>query len=269
MTRKKLPCALTIAGSDSGGGAGIQADLKTFAALGVHGASAITCLTAQNPKEVLSVHAAPPKMVQDQIAAVLSELPPAAIKTGMLYSAAIIEAVAESLRATKVALIVDPVMISTSGAELLNPDAVAAMREYLFPRAELVTPNLSELEFLLRTKIKTPEELRSAARELYAQCRCAVLAKGGHLRGREAIDFFFDGRKELILQAPRISGVSTHGTGCTYSAAITAYRARGCSLQSAVTSAKEFITKAISHSYRCGGHHVLGILIKGVRTEVA
>ena len=260
MTRKKLPCALTIAGSDSGGGAGIQADLKTFAALRVHGTSAVTCLTAQNPEHVLSVHPAPPEIVRDQIRAVLAELSPAAIKTGMLYSARIIKSVLEALRLTDVPLIVDPVMISTSGAQLLRRDAVTAMREELFPRAELVTPNLSELEFLLRTKIKTPEELRSAARELYAQYQCPVLAKGGHLRGREALDFFFDGRDELMLQSPRIAGVSTHGTGCTYSAAITAYRARGYALAKAVAAAKDFISQTISRSYRCGSHDVLGII---------
>jgi hydroxymethylpyrimidine/phosphomethylpyrimidine kinase len=179
----------------------------------------------------------------------------------MLYSASIIEAVVEALTATKIPLIVDPVMISTSGAKLLQPDAVAMLREDLFPRAELVTPNLSELEFLLSAKIKSPEDLRSAARELYAQYRCPVLAKGGHLRGREALDFFFDGKKELMLQSPRISGVSTHGTGCTYSAAITAYRARGYPLARAVIAAKGFITEAISRSYRCGRYDVLGIIL--------
>jgi hydroxymethylpyrimidine/phosphomethylpyrimidine kinase len=259
MKRKKLPCALTIAGSDSGGGAGIQADLKTFLALGVHGTSAITCLTAQNPKEVVSVHAAPPEIVRDQISALVSELPPAAIKTGMLYSAPIIKAVVQSLRWTDAPLVVDPVMISTSGAQLLRPDALALMRDELFRRAELVTPNISELEFLLHLKISTPEELRSAAREFYAQYRRPVLAKGGHLRGREALDFFFDGRNELMLQAPRIRGVSTHGTGCAYSAAITAYRARGYSLTKAITEAKDFISNSIARSYTCAQHDVLAL----------
>jgi hydroxymethylpyrimidine kinase/phosphomethylpyrimidine kinase len=259
MSRKRLSCALTIAGSDSGGGAGIQADLKTFAALGVHGTSAITCLTAQNPKQVLRVEAASPEIVRDQIRAVLAELPPAAIKTGMLYSVEIIEAVADLLKSTKAPLIIDPVMISTSGAELLKPEAVAALRENLFPRAELITPNRSELEFLLETEIKTPEQLRSAARGFYAQYRSPVLAKGGHLSGREAIDFFCDGQNELMLSAPRISGVSTHGTGCAYSAAITAYRARGFALVKAVTAAKQFIFEAIARSDRCGRHFVLGI----------
>jgi hydroxymethylpyrimidine kinase/phosphomethylpyrimidine kinase len=259
MKRKKLPCALTIAGSDSGGGAGIQADLKTFAALGIHGTSAITTLTAQNPKEVLNVHPAPPEIVRDQIRAVLSELPPAAIKTGMLYSAPIIKAVLEALRSSDIPLVVDPVMISTSGAQLLKPDGLALLQAELFPRAELVTPNLSELEFLLRVKIRTLEELRSAAREFHERYHCSVLAKGGHLPGREACDFFFDGRKELMFQAPRIAGISTHGTGCAYSAAITACRARGYSLTKAITAAKGFISNAIARSYVCGRHNVLGL----------
>jgi hydroxymethylpyrimidine/phosphomethylpyrimidine kinase len=259
MTRKKISCALTIAGSDSGGGAGIQADLKTFAALGVHGTSAITCLTAQNPKEVIAVEAASPEIVRDQIRAVLAELPPAAIKTGMLFSTEIINAVIAALKWTDAPLILDPVMVSTSGAKLLRPEAVAALRENLFPRAELITPNLAEMEFLLNAKIKTPEQLRSAARAFYAQYRVPVLAKGGHLRAREAIDFFFDGKNELMLSAPRISGVSTHGTGCTYSAAIAAYCARGLTLIKAVAAAKEVISRAIARSYLCGSHFVLSI----------
>jgi hydroxymethylpyrimidine/phosphomethylpyrimidine kinase len=198
-------------------------------------------------------------MVRDQIRAVLSELAPAAIKTGMLHSVEIIEAVVDALKSTGAPLIVDPVMVSTSGAELLQPEAAAVLRENLFPRAELITPNLSELEFLLHAKIKTPEELRSAARAFYAQYRIPVLAKGGHLRGREAIDFFFDGQNELMLSALRISGVSTHGTGCTYSAAITAFRARGFALVKSVIAAKNFISQAIKRGYRCGRHFVLGI----------
>jgi hydroxymethylpyrimidine kinase/phosphomethylpyrimidine kinase len=261
MKRKELPSALTIAGSDSGGGAGIQADLKTFAALGIHGTSAITCLTAQNPKQVLGVHAAPPEIVRDQISAVLSELPPAAIKTGMLYSAQIIKAVVEALRSSDAPLVVDPVMLSTCGAQLLKPDAVALMQSELFSRAELVSPNLSELEFLLQIKISTAEQLRTAARGFYAQYRCAVLAKGGHLRGGEALDFFYDGRNELMFRAPRTKGISTHGTGCAYSAAITAYRARGYSLIKAITAAKRFISSAIARSYACARHHALGIIV--------
>jgi hydroxymethylpyrimidine kinase/phosphomethylpyrimidine kinase len=255
--RRKIPCALTIAGSDSGGGAGIQADLKTFAALGVHGTSALTCITAQNPKAVLSVSAVPVGIVCNQIKAVLAELPPRAIKTGMLYSAEIIRGVAKALGQTEVPLIVDPVMISTSGAQLLQSDAVAALQEEIFPRAALLTPNLAELEFLLRARIATPEQLRSAARELYAQCGCAVLAKGGHLRSRQAIDFYFDGRTELMLEAPRVAGVATHGTGCTYSAAITAYLCLGRTLTAAVLGAKEFISNAIAKSDKCGRHFVL------------
>jgi hydroxymethylpyrimidine kinase/phosphomethylpyrimidine kinase len=255
--RRKVPSALTIAGSDSGGGAGIQADLKTFVALGVHGTSAVTCITAQNPKTVLSIHAVPVGIVCDQIKAVLTEFPPQAVKTGMLYSAEIIRGVAKALARTPVPLVVDPVMISTSGTELLKGDAVAALREELFPRAALLTPNVPELKFLLRARITTPEELRSAARALYAQCRCAVLAKGGHLRSRQAIDFYFDGSIELMLEAPRVAGIATHGTGCTYSAAITAHLALGRKLPDAVTAAKELISMAIAQSDKCGRHFVL------------
>ena len=257
--RRKLPCALTIAGSDSGGGAGIQADLKTFAAHGVHGTSAITCVTAQNPKAVLSVQALPVAIIRDQIRAVLEELPPRAIKTGMLYSAEIIRIVAGALRSTDAPLVLDPVMISTSGTALLKKEAVEVLREELFPRAALLTPNVPEIESLLHAAVTTPEELRSAARELYAQCRCAVLAKGGHLRARQAIDFFFDGRTELMLETPRVAGVSTHGTGCTYSAAITAELALGIPMAAAVLAAKEFIVNAIVNSYKCGRHFSLRI----------
>ena len=257
MPRRKLPSALTIAGSDSGGGAGIQADLKTFAALRVHGTCAITCITAQNPKTVLSVQPTPVETVRDQIKAVFSELPPRAIKTGMLFSAAIIQCVVESIRSRKVPLIVDPVMISTSGARLLRPDAISALEQDLLPIANLATPNLSELEFLLQTRITTPEQLRSAAREFYARYDCAVLAKGGHLRGPEVVDFYFDGRNELMLAAPRVTGISTHGTGCTYSAAITAYCALGRPMQEAVIAARQFIARAIAAIYRSGRHFVL------------
>jgi len=257
MSRRKLPSALTIAGSDSGGGAGIQADLKTFAALGVHGTCAITCITAQNPKAVLSVQPTPVQIVRDQITSVFEELPPSSIKIRMLFSAEIIECVVEALQSRKAPLIVDPVMISSSGTQLVQPDAVSALQQNLLPIADLATPNLSELEFLLQTRIATPEQLRSAAREFYARYRCAVLAKGGHLRGREALDFYFDGQTELMLSAPRVTGVSTHGTGCTYSAAIAGYCALGRSVQESVVAAKEFISNAIAGSYKCGRHFVL------------
>jgi len=257
---KSLPVALTIAGSDSGGGAGIQADLKTFAALGVHGTSAIACLTAQNPKRVLAVEPCSPKMLRRQLAAVFAELKPAAIKTGMLYSAGNIAAVASFLRNTKnLKLVVDPVMVSTSGARLLQPAAEKALREKLLPLAALITPNLDEAEILAEQKLRSPEDLRTAARKIVARYGGAALVKGGHLKNsREAIDIFFDGHTELLLSAPFVKGVSTHGTGCTYSAAICAALALGHALPHAVEIGKNFITAAISNSYRIGNQFALG-----------
>jgi hydroxymethylpyrimidine/phosphomethylpyrimidine kinase len=254
-----LPLALTIAGSDSGGGAGIQADLKTFAALGVHGTSAITCLTAQNPAGVIGIQAATPAIVRAQLEAVFAELPPAAVKTGMLFSTAIVRVVAEFMRAGKrPPLVVDPVMVATSGAVLLKPAAIRALTEELLPLATLLTPNLHEAELLLGRKLVSVEDLRSAAAELHARFGCAVLAKGGHLPGlREAVDIFRDDREELLLAAPFVRGVGTHGTGCTYSAAVTAGLARGLSLRAAVIESKEFITRAIAGSRRVGRHWVL------------
>ncbi len=257
--RKKLPIALTVAGSDSGGGAGIQADLKTFAALGVHGTSAITCLTAQNPRGVRGVLATTPANLRQQIEAVFEELPPAAVKTGMLFSAKLIEVVvAHFQKRRRPPLVVDPVMVATSGARLLEPAAMRALTKRLLPLATLVTPNLDEAQLLLDLPIRDEEDLRTAARRLHEEYGCAALVKGGHLRGaREAVDIFFDGEEELMLSAPFVRGVSTHGTGCTYSAAITALLARGCSLPEAVTQAKEFITGAIAESVHAGRHPVL------------
>lgn len=254
-SRDNIPCVLTIAGSDSGGGAGIQADLKTFAAIGVHGASAITCITAQNPRAVRSVQAAKPGIVRDQICAVMDELPPEVIKTGMLYSAEIIEVVREMAAGTR--LVLDPVMISTSGALLLKKSAVRALKE-LMESALVVTPNLQEAEFLLGRKLESPEDLRSAAREIHETLGCAALMKGGHLRGiNVAIDFLYDGRAEWMFESAYVRGVSTHGTGCTYSAAIAAHLAKGLVLEKAVAAAKEFISNAIARSYKTGGHFVL------------
>ena len=264
--RRQWPVALTIAGSDSGGGAGIQADLKTFAALGVHGTSAIACLTAQNPRRILGVEPCSPKMLRQQIEAVFEELPPVAVKTGMLFSVENISVVAKFFRNSKLnikglKLIIDPVMVSTSGARLLEPAAEKVMREKLLPLATLVTPNLDEAEILAEQKIRSPEQMRAAAREIYSLFGCAVLLKGGHMKNsREALDVFFDGETELILSAPFVRGVSTHGTGCTYSAAICAALALGHDLPAAVEIGKNFITEAISASYRIGKHFALGQL---------
>jgi len=256
--RKQLPVALTIAGSDSGGGAGIQADLKTFAALDVHGTSAIACLTAQNPKGVLGIEPCSPKMLRQQIEAVFEELKPAAVKTGMLFAAENIRLVARFFENQKCPIIVDPVMISTSGARLLQPSAEKLLREKLLPLATLVTPNLDEAEILAEQKISSPEDLRSAAREIHSRFGCAVLAKGGHLKNSaEAADIFFDGETELLLSAPFVKGVATHGTGCTYSAAICAALALGHDLPRAVEIGKQFVTTAISRSYKIGNHFAL------------
>jgi hydroxymethylpyrimidine/phosphomethylpyrimidine kinase len=255
-----MPCALTVAGSDSGGGAGIQADLKTFAALAVHGASVITCLTAQNPKMVSAVEPASARIIEEQLLAVFDELPPRAIKTGMLFSPEIIEVIAKFLgsQRRRPPLIIDPVMVATSGTLLLRDDAITALKTRLLPLADLMTPNVLEAESLTGLQIREPEDLRVAARRLREQFRCAVLLKGGHLRNiNSAMDIFFDGKTELLLSAPFVRGVSTHGTGCTYSAAIAAFCARGKSLAEAVRLAKDYITRTIANSARVGRHHVL------------
>jgi hydroxymethylpyrimidine/phosphomethylpyrimidine kinase len=255
----RWPIAATIAGSDSGGGAGIQADLKTFFALKVHGVSAITALTAQNPKGVFGVHPVPRRFVEMQLEAIWNELPPVAAKTGMLYSKKVVKAVADfcGQHALK-NLVVDPVMVSTSGARLLSMDAVRAYKNRLFPLAKLITPNVEEAEVLLKKKIVEPEDLRSAARLLHGEFGTAVLLKGGHLKGvKQAIDIFFDGKNEILLEAPFVSGISTHGTGCTYSALITGFLAHGKSLVDSVIASKPLITQAIRNSVKAGRHDVL------------
>jgi hydroxymethylpyrimidine/phosphomethylpyrimidine kinase len=260
-----LPIALTIAGSDSGGGAGIQADLKTFAALGVHGTSAITCITAQNPRRVMGIQACSSAMVRRQIEAVFAELRPAAVKTGMLYSEEIIRTIAKFFeRSPRPSLIVDPVMISTSSARLLKSSAIRILENKLLPLATLVTPNLSEAEVLVGDRLSSVEDLRSAAREIYKRFGCAALVKGGHLKDvKEAADVFYDGDQELLLTAPFIRGIRTHGTGCTYSAAIAGYVARAHSLLEAVSKAKEFVTQAIAQSEKAAHHSILNNFWEG------
>ncbi len=257
----RIPAALTIAGSDSGGGAGIQADLKTFAALGVHGASAITCVTAQNPDTLLKIEPVSPKALSRQIEAVLASFPIRAIKTGMLYSKRLIQAVAASLEGNigrKRPLVVDPVMVSASGSRLLRKDALATIQARLFPMATLLTPNLAEAACLLGKELFEPEDLRMAARDLRKMFGVAVLVKGGHLpRATEAIDIYYDGKTELLLRAPFVKGVKTHGTGCAYSAAIAGYLALGCDLPRAVQFGKEYITQAIAQAQWSGRHLVL------------
>jgi len=260
---KQIPVALTIAGSDSGGGAGIQADLKTFAALGVHGASAITCLTAQNPKRVLRIEPVSPEMLRRQIIAIFEELPPAATKTGMLFTAENVRGVAEFFRTLpsrqRGLLIVDPVLVSTSGTRLLEPKGLKILKEKLLPLATLVTPNLSEAEILSGQKISTVAQMDAAAQKIHSRFGCAVLVKGGHLRNSKmATDLFFDGKNKFALSAPFVKRVKTHGTGCVYSAAICAALAQGKDLPQAVHLGKKFVTRAIEGSHRVGSSWGLG-----------
>jgi hydroxymethylpyrimidine/phosphomethylpyrimidine kinase len=247
--------ALTIAGSDSGGGAGIQADLKTFAAHGVHGTSAITAVTAQNSVAVVDYVALEPAMVGKQIEAVATDMPVAAVKTGMLANRAIIEAVAGAVERLRLpGPVVDPVMVAKGGDRLLAPDAERAYVERLFPLALLVTPNLMEAGALLGRRVETLEQMRDAARELMSLGPRAALVKGGHLKG-DAIDVLCDEEGLLELAAPRIDTANTHGTGCTYSAAIAARLALGASLRDAVRGAKDYVTEAIRRSYSVGHGH--------------
>jgi len=244
--------ALTIAGSDSGGGAGIQADLRTFAAHGLHGTSAITAVTAQNTVAVVDYVALDPRMVVAQIDAVAADILLAAVKTGMLANRAIVEAVADALARLRLPhLVVDPVMVAKSGDRLLDPAAEAAYRERLFPLAEVVTPNLAEAEALLGRPVRSLDAMAEAARDLHAQGPRAVVVKGGHLEG-EPVDVFFDGRRMERLPAPRIATRNTHGTGCTLSAAIAARLALGHELLEAVRGAKAYLTEALRGAYTLG-----------------
>ncbi len=237
--------ALTIAGSDSSGGAGIQADLKTFAAFGVYGASVLTAITAQNTLGVRAIADLDPGFVGQQLDAVLEDLEVGAAKTGMLSRTAVIETVAERLRARRLpCLVVDPVMVATSGDVLLDPAALAALRERMLPLATLVTPNLREAELLTGRPVTDPAGMREAARALVGLGARAALVKGGHLTGA-ALDIFCDGHDFLEFVAPRVATRNTHGTGCTLSAAITAGLARGEPLNAAIAAAKRYITRAL------------------------
>ncbi len=251
----KLPVALTIAGSDSGGGAGIQADLKTFAALGVHGTSAITAITAQNTVDVTDILELPVQLVRGQIDTVMSDLDVRTAKTGMLSSAEIINAVAEAIGAHRVTqLVVDPVMVAKGGAKLLRDDAIAALRSRLLPLALVITPNLPEAEVLLGRKIAGLEDRRQAARDLRALGPRVVIVKGGHAEG-DATDVYFDGSEMVELPAHRVDTRNTHGSGCAFSAAIAAGLAQGLDPLSATRQAKEFITHAIEFGLEIGRGH--------------
>ena len=248
-----LPRALTIAGSDSGGGAGIQADLKVFFALGCHGLSAQTALTAQNTVAVTGIHEVPPEFVIAQIDAVASDIGIDAAKTGMLASAPIIEAVAKAVEAHDITkLVVDPVSVSKHRDRLLAPDAVGALRDRLLPLAALVTPNLYEAGLLLGAEIETLDDMKQAASALHGLGPAAVLVKGGHLEGDEAVDVLFDGTTPTEIPGPRYDTTDTHGTGCALSAAIAARLAHGDEVADAVVFAKEFVSGAIKHGLRLG-----------------
>ncbi len=248
-----MPSVLTIAGSDPSGGAGIQADLKTYAALGVYGLSAVTAITAQNTMGVLAVYEAPPEIVAAQIDAVFADVAPDAVKTGMLANAAVVRVVAEKVRQYSFQnLVVDTVMLSESGTRLLSDDGVGAMRELLLPLAEVVTPNLPEAEVLLDRHIESSEEIREAARAIRAMGARHVVIKGGHQKGDTAIDVLFDGREFREYSAPRIETASTHGTGCTFASAIAAFLARGEAVPAAVGHAKAYVTEALRRARPMG-----------------
>jgi hydroxymethylpyrimidine/phosphomethylpyrimidine kinase len=252
---KSIRKALTIAGSDSGAGAGIQADLKTFAALGVYGTSALTAITAQNTVGVTAVLALNPKLIGAQIDAIIGDIGAHALKTGMLANAAIIDMVAKKIGEHGLKnIVVDPVMVATSGDLLIQKSAVAALRTKLIPLALVVTPNIAEAEELTGMKLLTPGAINEAAKRIVKMGARTVVIKGGHLKG-PAVDLFYDGKKNFELTAPRIRTKNTHGTGCTFSAAIAAYLAKGEKLDSAVALAKKFITRAIQSSFSIGAGH--------------
>jgi len=251
-----VPLALTIAGSDCSAGAGIQADLKTFTALGVYGLTAVTCIVAAVPGKVSRIEPVTARMVREQIEVLLKNFRVGAIKTGLLCSAEIVCAVAQTIQhgekktARSIPFVVDPVMIATSGDNLLEPEAVEAYKNKLFPLATLITPNLDEAALLLETTIIDRKQMESAARALAKKYRASILLKGGHLRGDNAIDLLFHQGELTEFSAPFVRGVETHGTGCTYSAAIAAGLASGFSLEQAIRRAKEFVTHSIARHFR-------------------
>jgi len=248
---------LTIAGSDSGGGAGIQADLKTFAALGCYGMSAVTALTAQNTVGVSGIHPVPPDFAAAQISAVLEDIGADAVKIGMLYSAELIRVVAEQLRKFNAHnIVLDPVMVAQSGDRLLRDDAVGAITEYLMPLADVVTPNIPEAEVLVGRDIRSAADMRQAARDLGRFGSRSILVKGGHREEDDSSDLLYVCREDrfVTLTAERVGSRNTHGTGCTLSSAIAARLARGDTLEGAVRHAKDYISRAI----RAGAGYTLG-----------
>ena len=248
--------AMTIAGSDSGGGAGIQADLKTFAALGVYGTSAVTALTAQNTVGVAGVWAVPAEFVTLQIESIAGDLGCDAVKTGMLGEAVIVEAVAAAIVALELPnLVVDPVMVAKSGDHLLSPDALQALRSSLLPLARVVTPNLPEAAVLAEMAVTSLSDAREAARRIHALGPAFVIVKGGHLEGPEVVDVIYDGSRFIELVGPRVPGRHTHGTGCTFAAAITARLASGASVEEAARAAKAYVAGAMRAGIPLGQGH--------------
>ena len=249
--QKTYPVVLSIAGSDSSGGAGIQADIKTFAALGVYGATAITAITAQNTLGVHAQHAIPPQMVHDQIIATMDDLAPSVVKIGMLANVAIVDAVAEALSSYSTPIILDPVIVSTSGHRLLSAEAEKSIIRRLLPMTELLTPNIPEMEALADMPIATLDEKMRAAEQLFRYGAKAILLKGGHEQGDAKCDILFTntdrGIQHTTFTSETIDTRNTHGTGCTLSSAIAAYVARGCNIADAIFNAKEFVTEAIRH----------------------
>ncbi|MBM4762682.1 bifunctional hydroxymethylpyrimidine kinase/phosphomethylpyrimidine kinase [Bacillus sp. B15-48] len=249
--------ALTIAGSDSGGGAGIQADLKTFQELGAFGMTALTAVTAQNTLGVQDVFPLTTEMVQKQMTSIGDDIGVDALKTGMLFNAEIIKVVAETIRKYKwEKLVVDPVMIAKGGASLLQQQAVAALKSELLPLAMVITPNIPEAEVLTGMEIKSNEDKQDAAKRLYQMGVKFVIIKGGHDdNSLESCDYLYDGKQMTIFRSPRIKTKNTHGTGCTFSAAITAELAKGANVQEAVSTAKNFIQSAIENQLDIGNGH--------------
>ncbi|MEX2465885.1 MAG: bifunctional hydroxymethylpyrimidine kinase/phosphomethylpyrimidine kinase [Gemmatimonadota bacterium] len=250
-----FPTALTIAGSDSGGGAGIQADLKTFHQFGVYGTSVLTAVTAQNTLGVTAVHPIPLDVVRAQLVAVVDDLPPAAAKTGMLATAELVQLVADAIARHGIErYVLDPVMVATSGDRLLDVEAETTLRQTLLPLATLVTPNLHEAEILTGRPVRTEEDMRRAARTLVELGAGAALVKGGHLEGG-AVDLLWDGATETVWRRERIHTRHTHGTGCTLSAAAAAGLAKGDALEDAVDTALAFVARAIATAPGLGEGH--------------
>ena len=269
----RLKTALTIAGSDCSGGAGIQADLKTFSANGVFGMSAVTAVVAENTCRVISIHDVPPKLIREQITAVFEDIPPDAVKVGMLSGAETMRAVAESFRQYRPRhTVIDPVMVAKGGCSLMQQEALDTLKREILPLCEVLTPNIPEAETLVGRELRTKEDLQDACREIAALGARCVLLKGGHLsEDRDAEDLLFDGETFHTYTTKRIPTKNTHGTGCTFSSAITAHLALGKSVPDAVAAAKDYVTMAIAHALDLGHghgptHHFYDLYRNGLQT---